>query len=137
MVKLIAGRSGTGKTQRMVSEINEAVLKEHGSLVCIEQRTSLRYDINYKVRLIEYQTYQLAGQDALKAFISGLHAGNFDISHIYLKSVHRLLNTDDPAELAKFCDWCRDFGDRHGMNFTMTFRMDTETAPEGLREYMK
>jgi len=137
MVKLIAGRSGTGKTQRMVSEINEAVQKEHGSLVCIEQRTSLRYDLNYKVRLIEYQTYQLAGQDALKAFISGLHAGNFDISHIYLKSVHRLLNTDDPAELATFCDWCKDFGEKHGMNFTMTFRMDAETAPEGLKAYME
>ncbi|MBR6414326.1 MAG: hypothetical protein IKS21_06930 [Oscillospiraceae bacterium] len=137
MVKLIAGRSGTGKTQRMVSEINEAVQKELGSLVCIEQRNSLRYDINYKVRLIEYQTYQLAGQDALKAFISGLHAGNFDISHIYLKSVHRLLNTDDPAELEKFCNWCRDFGDKHGMNFTMTFRMEAETAPEGLRAYME
>ena len=61
MVKLIAGLSGTGKTQRMVNEINEAVERESGSLVCIELKTSLRYDLNYKVRLIEYQSYQLEG----------------------------------------------------------------------------
>ena len=65
MVKLIAGLSGTGKTKKMLDEINEAVKHEQGSLVCIELKTSLRYDLNYKVRLIEYQTYALEGAESL------------------------------------------------------------------------
>ena len=137
MVKLIAGLSGTGKTQQMVNEINEAVEQESGSLVCIELKTSLRFDLNYKVRLIEYQSYGLEGAESLKAFISGLHAGNFDITHIYLKSVHRLLGTDNPEELAAFCGWCQRFGDANSMRFTMTARLDPETAPEALRPYME
>jgi hypothetical protein len=136
MVKLIAGLSGTGKTQQMVAEINEAVEKEQGSLVCIELKTSLRYDLNYKVRLIEYQTYQLEGIASLKAFISGLHAGNFDITHLYLKSIHRLLGTDDPAVMADFCAWCEHFGQENGISFTMTARVDPEAAPAGLKKYM-
>ncbi|MBR6120195.1 MAG: hypothetical protein IKQ04_07750 [Oscillospiraceae bacterium] len=136
MVKLIAGLSGTGKTQRMVNEINEAVEREGGSLVCIEQKTSLRFDLNYKVRLIEYQAYQLEGVESLKAFISGLHAGNFDITHVYLKSVHRLLGTDEPAVLAAFCDWCQAFGGENGIHFTMTARLDPAAAPEALRTYL-
>ena len=136
MVKLIAGLSGTGKTQRMVNEINEAVERESGSLVCIELKTSLRYDLNYKVRLIEYQSYQLEGVESLKAFISGLHAGNFDITHIYLKSVHRLLGTDDPGDLAEFCGWCESFGADNSLSFTMTARLDPETAPEALKRYL-
>ena len=135
MVKLIAGLSGTGKTQRMVNEINEAVEREGGSLVCIEQKTSLRFDLNYKVRLIEYQAYHLEGMESLKAFISGLHAGNFDITHIYLKSVHRLLGSDDPAVAASFCDWCSNFGEKNSISFTMTARVDPETAPEALKKY--
>ena len=75
-------RACTGKTQKMLAEINESVEKEQGSLVCIELKTTLRYDLNHKVRLIEYQTYQLEGVESLKAFISGLHAGNFDITHL-------------------------------------------------------
>ena len=136
MVKLIAGLSGTGKTQKMVNEINEAVQKEAGSLVCIELRTSLRFDLNYKVRLIEYQPYGLEGVESLKAFISGLHAGNFDITHVYLKSIHRLLGSDDPAVMTAFCDWCRSFGTANGIHFTMTARVDPETAPEALKAYM-
>lgn len=136
MVKLIAGLSGTGKTQKMLAEINEAVEKEQGSLVCIELKTSLRYDLNYKVRLIEYQTYQLEGVDSLKAFISGLHAGNFDITQLYLKSIHRLLGTDDPEIMAEFCAWCERFGQTNGIGFTMTARADLETAPESLKKYM-
>ena len=136
MVKLIAGLSGTGKTKQMLDEINEAVKNEQGSLVCIELKTSLRYDLNYKVRLIEYQVYQLEGAESLKAFISGLHAGNFDISHIYLKSVHRLLGTDEPAVLADFCGWCQRFGAANGISFTMTARLDPADATESLREYL-
>ena len=136
MVKLIAGLSGTGKTKKMLDEINEAVRNDQGSLVCIELKTSLRYDVNYKVRLIEYQTYGLEGAESLKAFISGLHAGNFDISHVYLKNIHRLLGTDDPAAMAAFCDWCQSFGEANGVDFTMTARVAPETAPEALRRYL-
>ncbi len=136
MVKLIAGLSGTGKTKRMLNEINEAVEQDSGSLVCIELKTSLRYDLNYKVRLIEYQTYQLEGLEALKAFISGLHAGNFDITRIYLKSIHRLLGTDDPAQMTALCDWCQAFGKANGIDFTMTARVDPEAAPEDLKQYI-
>ena len=136
MVKLFAGLSGTGKTKRMLNEINEAVEKESGSLVCIELRTSLRYDVNYKVRLIEYQSYGLEGTESLKAFISGLHAGNFDITHVYLKSIHRLLATEDPVEMAAFCAWCEDFGAKNGISFTMTARLDPERAPAELKAYI-
>lgn len=136
MVKLIAGLSGTGKTKLMLNDIEQAVEQESGSLVCIELRTSLRYDVNYKVRLIEYQAYQLEGVESLKAFISGLHAGNFDISHIYLKSIHRLLGTDDPAVMTAFCQWCEAFGQENGISFTMTARLDPALAPAEMRKYM-
>ena len=137
MVKLIAGHSGTGKTKRMLDVINQDVKMESGSMVCIEPRTSLRFDLNYKVRLIEYQAYQLEGAEPLKAFICGLHAGNFDITHIYLKSVHRLIGTDDPAVLTDFCGWCRRFGGENGIRFTMTARLDPEAIPEALKEYLE
>ncbi|MBQ2153670.1 MAG: hypothetical protein II437_01225 [Oscillospiraceae bacterium] len=136
MVKLYAGLSGSGKTKEMVRKLNEAVEHESGSVVCIERGNKLRYDVNYKVRLIEYQAYELDGAVALKAFISGLHAGNFDITHIFLKSIHHLIGTDDPMEMARFCDWCRRFGEMNAVSFTMTASVDPATAPEELKQYM-
>ena len=136
MVKLYAGLSGSGKTKEMLQAINQALESESGSLVCIEKVGKLRYDVNYKVRLIEYSEYQLEGMAALKAFISGLHAGNFDISHVFLKSIHTLLGTSDPAEMAEFCAWCEGFGKANTVSFTMTARLDPKAAPEALRKYL-
>ena len=136
MVKLYIGLSGSGKTKEMLGDIAEAVAHEQGSVVCIEKGGKLRYDVNYKVRLIEYSDYQLEGCEALKAFISGLHAGNFDITRVFLKSIHRLLGTDDPMAMAAFCDWCEAFGKANAVSFTMTARVDPAQAPEALKKYL-
>lgn len=136
MIQLIAGPRGAGKTKQMLAALNEAVEKESGSVICVELDDSLRFDVNHKVRLIEYHSYGLTGVDALKAFISGLHAGNFDISHIFIKSVHRLISTEDLAVLAEFFNWCDSFGEKNGLNFTLTARLDPKEAPETIRQYM-
>lgn len=136
MVHLYLGLSGSGKTKEMIRAINEAAETSDGSVVCIEKGNKLRYDVNFRVRLITYSEYGLLGADALKAFISGLHAGNFDITHIFLKSIHRLLGTDDVDAIADFCDWCDSFGEDNGISFAMTARQDPAAAPERLRKYM-
>lgn len=135
MVKVYSGLSGSGKTKQMIQTINDAALNESGSVVCIERGNKLTYDINYKVRLIDYREYKLEGAEALKAFISGLHAGNFDITHIFLKSVHRLLGTDEAEAITAFCDWCEGFGNANSVSFTMSAPIDPEHAPESLRKY--
>ena len=135
MVKVYSGLSGSGKTKQMIQTINDAALNESGSVVCIERGNKLTYDINYKVRLIDYREYKLEGAEALKAFISGLHAGNFDITHIFLKSVHRLLGTDKAEAITAFCDWCEGFGSANSVSFTMSAPIDPEHAPESLRKY--
>ena len=102
MVKLIMGLKGAGKTAQLVQDINEAIKTENGSMVCIEQGTKLRYDIDSRVRLIEYQEYKLGDLPSLKAFISGLYAGNFDVSHIFIESFYKLLKDGTPADVEDF-----------------------------------
>ena len=86
MVKLIAGLKGSGKTKQLIHDNNESVKNEAGSMVCIEKGTKLRYDIDIRVRLIYYQEYSMGSQSYMKGFISGLHAGKYDISHIIIDS---------------------------------------------------
>lgn len=136
MVKLLLGLSGSGKTKTMIKAINEAAKNETGSVVCVEMHDKLRFDINYNVRLIQYKDYNLTGERALKGFISGLHAGNFDITHIFLKSIHRLIDTDDIEKMADFCEWCEEFGKKNNVSFTMTATEDPDTAPARLKKYL-
>ena len=136
MVKLIMGLKGSGKTKQLIQDINESVKNETGSMVCIEKGTKLRYDIDIRVRLIDYQEYMMGSLTFLKGFISGLHAGNFDISHIFIDSFYKLVENADVAEVEDFVLWCDKFGKANDLSFTIVVSEDPANAPEALKAYL-
>jgi hypothetical protein len=136
MVKLILGLQGAGKTKQLVQDINEVVKTETGSMVCIERGSKLRYDIDSRVRLIEYQEYMLRDLPSLKGFISGLFAGNFDISHVFIESFYKLLDNGGIPELEDFLLWCDEFGSSRGVDFTVLVSEDPQKVSETLKKYM-
>ena len=136
MVRVIMGVKGTGKTKQMIELINAAAKSESGSVVCIEHGNKLTYDIHYQIRLIEAKEYSLKNFDMLKGFISGLHAGNYDITKVFIESLTKIV--DVPAEdpgVEQFLDWLNAFGERNGISFTVTISADTALASEGVKKY--
>ncbi len=134
MVKVIVGKKGSGKTKELIESIQIAEEQESGDIVCIEKGNSLRYDISYRVRLVDAQEYAIGTFDQLTGFISGLHAGNFDITHIFMDSLYKLLGKE-PALAAQFCQWCEAFGARNNINFTIAISDDPDSVDENLRKY--
>ena len=84
MIRVIVGKKGSGKTKQVIEMINSAVDTEHGNVVCIEKGEKLMLDISHKIRLVEASEYDIADYTAMKGFISGLYAGNYDITHIFI-----------------------------------------------------
>ena len=136
MVKLIMGLKGSGKTKQLIQDINESVKNETGSMVCIEKGTKLRYDIDIRVRLIDYQEYMMGSLTFLKGFISGLHAGNFDISHIFIDSFYKLIENATVAEVEDFVLWCDKFGKANDLSFTIVVSEDPANATDALKAYL-
>ncbi len=136
MVKLIMGLKGSGKTKQLIQDINESVKNETGSMVCIEKGTKLRYDIDIRVRLIDYQEYMMGSLPFLKGFISGLHAGNFDISHIFIDSFYKLIENATVADVEDFVLWCDKFGKANDLSFTIVVSEDPAKATEAMKAYL-
>ncbi|WP_294475609.1 hypothetical protein [uncultured Intestinimonas sp.] len=136
MVRVIMGVKGTGKTKQMIELINTAVQNEHGNVVCIERGPKLTYDINYKIRLVEASQYDMKDFDFLKGFISGLYAGNFDITHIFIDSLTKIVPSE-ATDLAveEFLDWLNRFGEANSIKFTVTISADSSLASEGVKKY--
>ncbi|MBR4131765.1 MAG: hypothetical protein IKT99_02195 [Oscillospiraceae bacterium] len=135
MVKVIVGQKGSGKTKELIEAISNAVKTESGSIVCIEKGNSLRYDVSYHVRLVDAKEYQIRTFDQLTGFVSGLHAGNFDITHIFIDNLYKLLH-NDRAQAAEFCRWCESFGEKNHINFTLAISDDPGNIDEALRKYL-
>ena len=85
MIHVIMGLKGSGKTKKLIEAINAAVNDAHGDVVCIEYGKKLTYDVTYKVRLVDSQEYGISSPEMLKGFLSGLHAGNFDITNVFME----------------------------------------------------
>ena len=136
MVRVIMGVKGTGKTKQMIELINSAVHSEDGSVVCIERGPKLTYDIHYKIRLVEASHYDMKDFEFLKGFISGLYAGNYDISHVFIDNLCKIISREVDGETEAFLNWLDTFGERNGIKFTVTISADTAAATEGMQRFL-
>ena len=66
MVHIIMGPEGSGKTKMLIDAIHQALKEESGSMVCIEKGSTLRFDVDHRVRLIDAGEYALGSYTFLK-----------------------------------------------------------------------
>lgn len=94
MITLIVGKKGTGKSKKLIERANEAIASSDGNVVVIEKGLKLTYDISHQARLIDSDAYEIKGADALSGFISGICAGNYDVTDIFIDSTLKIIGHD-------------------------------------------
>ena len=135
MINVIMGLKGSGKTKKLLESINGALDQASGDVVCIEYGKKLTYDVNYRVRLVDSKEYKISNSDMLKGFLSGLHAGNFDITNVYIDNLYKTIG-DDRANGEAFVAWCAEFAAVNNMNITITISDDPACASESMKQYL-
>ena len=136
MVRLIMGVKGSGKTKQLIELINNAAKDEPGNVVGIEANRNMTYDIHYHIRLIDAQEYKLNNYDLFRGFISGLYAGNYDISHVFIDNLCKTVGQDVGKETEDFLNWLDVFGERNGIKFTVTISADLSAATDGMQKFL-
>ena len=135
MVKLIAGPKGNGKTKSLVELVKHAVEEENGSVVCLEKDKNLTFDIPHTVRLIHASDYSFESIEFFKGFISGLHAADYDISHVFIANLLKMLNETDLDKVAELLDALDAFGKKENIKFTITAAADPEKFGDNIKKY--
>ena len=135
MIQIIMGLKGSGKTKRLIDSINETVASAQGDVVCIEYGKQLTYDVNYRVRLVNSKEYDIHNIDSLKGLVCGLHAGNFDITNVYIDNLYKTIGTDRAVGEA-FILWCAEFAEANNMNFTITVSDDPAAASDAVKAFL-
>ena len=135
MIHVIMGLKGSGKTKKLIDAINAAAENASGDVVCIEYGRKLTYDVTYKVRLVDSQEYGISTPDMLKGFLSGLHAGNFDITHVFIDNLYKTIGKD-VAAMEEFVAWCARFAADNSMEITMTISEDPANVSDEVKKYI-
>ncbi|MCH5191409.1 MAG: hypothetical protein J1F23_04525 [Oscillospiraceae bacterium] len=132
MVSLIIGHKGTGKTKVLVEKVNSAVHSSNGNVVCVEKETKLTYDVNYRARLVATDTFSISGYDAFYGFLSGICAGDHDITDIFVDATFRIAGDRTPAALEAFLKKIDELSKISDTHFTFTVSTDLEELPESM-----
>ena len=135
MIHVIMGLKGSGKTKKLIDSINAAIAEANGDVVCIEYGKKLTYDVNYRARLVDSKEYGISTPDMLKGFLSGLHAGNFDITNVYIDNLYKTIGTDRAAG-EDFILWAAKFAETNNMEITVTVSDDAALASEEVKKYL-
>ena len=135
MIKVIMGLKGSGKTKKLIDSIKDSVANAHGDVVCIEFGQKLTYDLPHKVRLVDSKEYGIENPDMLKGLLSGLHAGNYDITNVYIDNLYKTIGTDRAAG-EEFILWCAKFAEANYMDITVTVSDDPSLASEEVKKYL-
>ena len=136
MVRLIMGANGAGKTKQLIELIHTSVESETGSVVCIEPKGDMTYDVSYNVRLVNAGEYNVDSFDCLRGFLCGMYAGNYDISHVFVDNLCKIAGTSDLMAVEKFLNWLERFSEKNSVKFTVTITADESLATEGMRNYL-
>ena len=136
MVRLIMSGSGEGKTKQLIELMENAAEHEVGCMVCIEPERNMSFNLRHQTRLIDSSEFDINSYAVLRGFISGLYAGNYDISHIFLDNLCRVAHSSDEREIGEFLNWLDAFSSPLNLKVTVTVSASTDTATDTMRKYM-
>jgi len=134
LIKIVMGTKGSGKTKKLIEAVEKAIKEENGNIVCIEKDDHLRYDISRHARLLSTDEYGINDFDKFYGFITGLAAGNYDITAIFIDSILKICRSDDLAELENFIDKVQ--GLNLNIKLFITVSMDASLATDKIKPYI-
>lgn len=125
MIKFLAGNKGSGKTKKLIALAHEAVKASKGNVICVEKGDTLTYDVDHKCRLINIEDYGINGFDAFYGFLSGLCAGNYDITDVLVDSTLKI-GGRDMEQFTAFVKKVAPLAEQ--TNITFVFSVSAEVA---------
>lgn len=136
MIKFLAGNKGSGKTKKLIALAHDAVKASKGNVVCVEKGDTLTYDVDHKARLINIEDYGIKGFDAFYGFLSGLCAGNYDITDVLVDSTLKI-GGRDMAEFTAFIEKVAPLAEQTSITFVFSVSAEVGELPESVTKLVE
>ncbi len=133
-MQIICGPKGTGKTKAIIDGATKALEKAKGHVVFITNTNRYAYDLNYQIRFINTEDFDIQGMEGFRGFLKGIVAANGDNEYIFIDGIARI--TDKPlAELENIFDAMATLEKEKGVKFVLTVSAAKEDLPEFVLKY--
>ena len=126
MVKLLIGHKGSGKTNTMVQLANESIEKSNGSIVFINKKHRLMYELNFKIRVICMEDFEhITNIDEYIGFLYGIISSDHDIEMIFIDSILKHADVS-LGDLPVFIERLKSISETYNIDFTVSVSAEKE-----------
>lgn len=137
MIELLIGKKGTGKTKVLLEKVNAAADSASGNVVFISNDTGRNmYDIKSDVRMAEAKEFNIVSWDEFLGFICGIISGNFDITHIFIDGILKIVNNSMDG-FEDFLKALEAISEKFSIDFEISVSVDAEAAPDYMKKYLR
>ena len=135
MIQIIYGAKGTGKTKRILSMANGIIESASGSVVFLDDDKNYMYDLKNTIRFIDVTEFPEMTPEMFMGFIYGMVAQDFDIEHIFIDGLLRIVHY--PLESLKpMFDAIGTFAGERNITVTFSVSGPNDAAPDFLKPYI-
>lgn len=135
MVKLIAGKMGTGKSKQVVKRANEFLETAKGSIVFIDDDSRAMYELDHKIRFIDVSEFPIKSLTEFYGFLCGLVATNYDIEKVFIDGIMSTVEMKD-NEVLEWFEKVEDLSNQFELDFIVTLNYEEELL-NGLGKYLE
>ena len=135
-MKIIYGPKGTGKTKAIIDGAVKALETAKGHVVFITNTNRYAYDLNYQIRFINTEDFDIQGMEGFRGFLKGIVAANGDNEYIFIDGIARI--TDKPLnELENIFNAMETLEKEKGVKFVLTVSATKEDLPDFVLKYVE
>ena len=128
MIQIISGTKGSGKSKQLIDIANEALAKESGFVVFIDDDNSYMFDLSSSIRFINAADYGIDSGKMLYGFICGIAAQDFDLEYVYVDGFKNFVQYE-LYELEPFFKDLSAFSEKHNINIILSISGNKDSLP--------
>lgn len=136
MIKIHIGLKGSGKTKKIIDDVNNAITVEKGNVVCITEGTRLMHDIDRKARMVNTEQFDIKSFDMFEGLLCGIIAQDFDVTHIFIDSVFKSVPSATMADLDCLITALEKLEEKFGVSFTLMVSAAETEATDLVKKYI-
>ncbi len=136
MIKIHIGLKGSGKTKKLIDDVNNALTQEKGNVVCITEGNRLMHDLDRNARMVNTEQFDIKNFDMFEGLLCGIIAQDFDVTHIFIDSVFKSVPSADMSTIDNLIKAIEKLEAKFDVSFTLMVSAEVESATELVKKYI-
>ncbi len=135
MVKILAGKEGSGKTKKLLNMANEQVTKSMGNIVYLDSDKRHIYDLKHEIRFLNMQEFPLKKPEEFVGFLCGIISNDYDIDTIYVDGLYNMVDMSE-VDATMCVNKLEEIAGKFNIEFRIGMNYKGTDVPEDIKKYL-